>query len=329
MSSESGTKTYLQGINEAIAEEMERDENVILFGADVGRYGGAFGVTRGLLERFGSRIIDTPISENSVVGLATGAAMTGLRPIVEIMFMDFITLAMDQIVNHATKFRYMYGGQVDVPLVIRTPSGGGRGYGPSHSQSLEAWFMHVPGLKIAVPSNPHDAKWLLKSAIRDPDPWLFIENKKLYSMKGNIGESLGDPVGKAKTVHAGTHCTVITYSRMTQECLGIVEPLAQKGISLEIIDLRTLYPLDMETITDSIKKTRHAVVVEEDCKTAGVGAEVVSRIIEECFHSLSRPVLRIACPDVPIPTSFKLENLLIPNSDHIMMKIEEFWFQSI
>jgi len=322
MHREGYVKTYLQAINEAIAEEMERDGDVFILGEDLGTYGGAFGATQGLLDRFGpGRVVDTPISENSFVGVATGAALTGLKPIVEIMFMDFITLAMDQIVNHMTKMRYMYGGQAKIPVVIRTPAGGGRGYGPSHSQSLESWFMHVPGLKIAVPSTPHDAKWLLKAAIADPNPWLFIENKKLYSLKGEVGEEIGFAAGKASIVAAGSDCTIITYSRMAQECLQAVETLAEKGIRPEIIDLRTLSPLDMDTVYESVRKTGCAVIVEEDCKTAGVGAEISARIAEKCFGALSKPVLRIACPDSPIPTSAKLESLLIPNAERITKEV--------
>lgn len=323
-------KSFLQAINEAIAEEMYINNNVFILGEDIGKYGGAFGVTRGLLEKFGSqRVIDTPISENSFVGLAAGAAMTGLRPVVEIMFMDFITLAMDQIVNHIAKFRYMYGGQVTVPIVIRTAAGAGRSYGASHSQSLESWFLHVPGLRIAVPSNPHDAKWLLKVAINDPNPWIFIENKNLYSLKGEIGGEIGFPVGTANIVQSGSDCTIITYSRMTQECLKMVASMKDKGIFLEIVDLRTLSPLDMKTVCDSIKKTRAAIIVEEGCVTGGVGAEISSRITEECFSYLSKAVLRIAFPDSPVPTSHELENILLPKSESIMQKIVEYLYKKM
>lgn len=319
-------KTYLEAIRESIIEEMEKDKDIVFFGEDIGLYGGAFGVSSGLLGKFGTcRIIDTPISENSFVGLAVGAALTGLKPIVEIMFMDFITLAMDQIVNHMAKFRYMYGGQVTVPIVIRTPAGGGRRYGASHSQSLESWFMHIPGLKIAAPSNANDAKWLLKYAIQDFNPWLFIESKKLYSVKGVILEHMDIPVGKARVVHSGMDCTLVTYSRMVQDCQVAVKNLKEdKGISVELIDLRTLCPLDMETVLNSIKKTRCAVVVEEGCITSGVGAEISARITEGCFDFLSKPTLRIASPDTPIPSSPNLEDFLLPNSKNIMEKIEKY-----
>lgn len=323
MNTENNLKTYLQAIREGITETMEEDGDVVFIGEDIGKYGGAFGVSYGLLNKFGAkRVIDTPISENSFVGLTTGAALTGLKPIVEIMFMDFITLAMDQIVNHMTKFHYMYGGQAKVPVVIRTAGGGGRGYGASHSQSLDSWFMHVPGLRIAVPSDPHDAKWLLKSAIDDPNPWLFIESKKLYASKGHVGNTIGEPVGKAKIVCEGADCTIVSYSRMTAECLKTAELLRGRGIKPEIIDLRTLYPLDMETIFKSLSKTRCLIIVEEGCKTGGVGAEISARVFEECFEVISRPVLRIACPDTPIPTSFHLEDFILPGADSIMKKIE-------
>jgi pyruvate/2-oxoglutarate/acetoin dehydrogenase E1 component len=325
VNNQSSCKTYLEAIRETIAEEMENDQDVVFFGEDIAAYGGAFGLSWGLLNRFGpDRIVNTPISENSFVGLATGAALTGLKPIVEIMFMDFIALAMDQIVNHLAKLRYIYGGQVSLPVVIRTPSGAGRRYGASHSQSLEAWFMHVPGLKIAVPSNPHDARWLLRTAIHDSNPWLFVESKKLYSVKGEVGQDMQIPIGHANIIHHGSDCTVVTYSRMTQECLNIIEPMRQKGIHLEMIDLRTLCPLDIVTIRDSVKETGCAVVVEEDCRTCGVGAEISARIMEECFSFLSKPVLRIACPDSPIPASSKLEDFLIPGSESIKKQIEQY-----
>jgi len=326
LNSEDFEKTYLQAVREAISEEMEKDQSVVFMGEDIGRYGGAFGVSWGLLDKFGPRrIIDSPISENSFVGVATGAALTGLKPIVEIMFMDFITLAMDQIVNHMTKFRYMYGGQVTVPVVIRTPAGGGRRYGASHSQSLDSWFMHVPGLKIGVPSNPNDAKWILKHAIQDPNPWLVIENKKLYSIKGKVHQSLDLPVGKARVIHSGTDCTLITYSRMISECQQVVQHLrSAKGIQVELIDLRTLCPLDTETIVNSIKKTGCAVIVEEGCITSGVGAEISARIMEKCFHFLSKPVLRVASPDTPVPASPELEDAILPDFNSILIKVEEY-----
>ena len=319
------TKTYLQAINSALLEEMEKDKKIIILGEDIGIYGGAFGVTQGLLERFGpERVIDTPISENSIVGVAIGSALAGLRPILEIMFMDFITLAMDQIVNHLTKFRYIYGGQTKLPVVIRTAAGGGKGYGPSHSQSLESWFMHVPGLKIAVPSNPHDAKWLLKTAINDFNPWLFIENKKLYAIEGEVGSKIGTPVGKANIVRSGRDCTVITYSRMTRECLSAIDAMGEKKFSIEVIDLRTLSPLDTETIYSSIRKTKCAIIVEEDCKTSGVGAEISARIMEKCFRVLSRPVLRLAGCDTPIPASIELEEAFFPNAGKIIKTIRKY-----
>ncbi len=319
-------KSFLQAINDAIVEEMELDNQVVIIGEDIGTYGGAFGVTRGLLEKFGSsRVIDTPISENSIVGLATGAAITGLRPIVEIMFMDFITLAMDQIVNHMTKLRYMYGGQVTVPVVIRTPAGAGRRYGASHSQSLLAWFMHIPGIKIAVPSNSNDAKHILKYAIQDPNPWLFIEAKKLYYTKSKISNKLETPIGQAKIITKGKDCTIITFSIMTMICSHIIDQINNEGkYSLELIDLRTLAPLDYDTIYKSVRKTKNAVIVEEGYLTCGVGAEISSKITENCFSVLNKSVLRIASEDVPVPASPVLEDHSMPNSDKIFEKLEKF-----
>jgi len=317
--------SYLQAINEAISEEMECDDHVVFLGEDIGVYGGAFGVSRGLIEKFGpKRIIDTPISENSIIGLATGAAMTGLKPIVEIMFMDFITLAMDQIVNHMAKLRYIYGGQVTIPVVIRTPAGAGRRYGASHSQSLEAWFLHVPGLRIAVPSSPNDAKHILKYAIRDSNPWLFIESKKLYYTKGELCDTIDIPIGKARIVKHGEDCTIVTYSRMTEVCTNVVERLSNEyKLSVELIDLRTLNPIDYETIFESVKKTRFVVIVEEDNITGGVGAELSAQVAENCFDFLEKPILRIASKDIPIPASSILEDFTIPSAELIMAKLIE------
>jgi pyruvate/2-oxoglutarate/acetoin dehydrogenase E1 component len=311
---------YSWALREAMAEEMERDPNVFILGEDIAGYGGAFKVTQGLVEKFGpQRIRNTPISENTICGVGVGAAICGMRPVVDIMFQDFITLAMDQIVNHAAKFHYMYGGQCTVPVVFRTPAGGGRCYGPTHSQSLEAWFMHVPGLKVVAPSTAYDAKGLLKSAIRDDNPVLFVESKLLYGVKGEVPE--GDytvPIGEAKVVREGEHLTLIGYSRMTVEALKAAEALESAGISCEVVDLRTLAPLDADTIAASVEKTGRAIIVCEDCKTAGVSAEIMARVMEECFDFLNAPVRRVAAADAPVPCSDVLEKAALPDAQKIV-----------
>ncbi len=311
---------YWQAINEALAEEMTKDDNVVLFGEDIAQYGGAFGVTRGMIDKFGDkRVINTPISEPSVVGVATGSALMGLRPVVEIMFMDFMTLVMDQILNHATKFRYMFAGQVSVPLVIRTPAGGKRAYGPTHSQSLESWFMHIPGLKIAMPSTPYDAKGLLKSAIRDNNPVLFVEHKLLYSTKGQVPEKeYYLPFGKAVVREEGSDITLITYSEMVIQALAAAKELKKIDISLEVIDLRTLAPLDIDTVITSVKKTGRAMIAHEGWKTGGAGAEIAAQISEKVYEYLEAPVVRIAAADIHIPSSDVLENAVIPDARNII-----------
>lgn len=311
---------YSWALREAIAEEMARDESVFILGEDIAGYGGAFKVTQGLAEQFGTvRVRNTPISENSICGVGVGAAIVGMRPIVDIMFQDFITLAMDQIVNHAAKFHYMYGGQCRVPVVFRTPAGGGRCYGPTHSQSLESWFMHVPGIKVVAPSTPHDAKGLLKSAIRDDNPVLFVESKLLYGVKGPVpeGEYLIS-IGEAKVVREGDAVTLIAYSRMTVEALKAAEQLSAHGIECEVIDLRTLAPLDSDTIAASVEKTGRAVIVCEDCQTAGVSAEVMARVMEECFDFLDAPIRRVAAADTPVPCADILEKAALPNAQKVV-----------
>jgi pyruvate/2-oxoglutarate/acetoin dehydrogenase E1 component len=316
---------YSWALREAMAEEMARDERVFILGEDIAGYGGAFKVTQGLAEQFGvARVRNTPISENTICGVGVGAAISGMRPIVDIMFQDFITLAMDQIVNHAAKFHYMYGNQCRVPVVFRTPAGGGRCYGPTHSQSLEAWFMHVPGLKVVTPATAYDAKGLLKSAIRDDNPVVFVESKLLYGMKGEVpepGEPGGDytiPIGEAKVAREGEHLTLIAYSRMTVEALKAAEALATAGISCEVIDLRTLAPLDIDTVAASVEKTGRALIVCEDCKTAGVSAEIAARVIEECFDFLQAPIRRVAAADAPVPCSDVLERAALPDAQKIV-----------
>jgi pyruvate/2-oxoglutarate/acetoin dehydrogenase E1 component len=307
-------------LRDAMAEEMARDERVFILGEDIAGYGGAFKVTQGLAEKFGAaRVRNTPISENTICGAGVGAAICGMRPIVDIMFQDFITLAMDQIVNHAAKFHYMYGNQCTVPVVFRTPAGGGRCYGPTHSQSLEAWFMHVPGLKVVAPATPHDAKGLLKSAIRDDNPVIFIESKLLYGVKGEVPD--GDytvPIGEARIAREGQHLTLVSYSRMVGECERAAAALAGSGIECEVVDLRTLAPLDMDTVAASVEKTGRVLVVTEDCLTAGVSSEIAARIIEECFDFLQAPVRRVAAADAPVPCSDVLEKAALPDAQKIV-----------
>lgn len=316
--------SFSQAINEALREEMRRDKNVFLMGEDIGLYGGAFKVTKGLIDEFGpERVRETPISESAIAGTATGAAITGMRPVVEIMFIDFITLAMDQIVNHAAKLSYIYGGQVKVPLVVRTPTGAKGGYGASHSQSLEAWFIHVPGLKVVAPSTPYDAKGLLKSAIRDNNPVLFVENKILYSIEGEVPEEdYLIPIGKAEIKKLGKDLTIVSYSGMIPLVLEIAQELEKEGKSIEVVDLRTLSPLDIDTIGQSLKKTKKLIIVEEGCKTGGVGAEVASQVIEGYFDYLDAPIKRVASVDIPISFSPALEKITFPNKDSIIKAID-------
>lgn len=316
---------FTEALREALVEEMERDPEVFLFGEDIGVYGGCFGVTRGLLEQYGpDRVRETPISEPSVVGLAVGAAILGARPVVEVMFMDFITLAMDQIVNHAAKFRYMYGDQVRVPLVIRCPSGAGRAYGATHSQTLEAWFMHVPGLRVVAPATATDAKGLLKTAIRDDNPVLFIENKVLYQSRELVPEGeFTIPFGQARTVCQGNDVTIVAYSRMAREAEKAAGILAAEGIGAEVIDLRTLAPLDIETVIESVAKTGRVVLVEEGTRTGGVCAEIGMQIFEQAWDSLDAPIRRITTPDIPVPFSPALEAAVIPAAGDIAAAARE------
>lgn len=314
------TVSYTEAIREALAEEMERDANVFLFGEDIGVYGGAFGVTRGLLDRFGeTRVIDTPISEGSLVGAAIGASLAGSRPVVEIMFMDFITLAMDQILNQAAKLHYVLGEQARCPLVIRTPSGGGRCYGPTHSQSLEGMFMHVPGLRIVAPATPADARGLLKTAIRDDNPVLFVEHKLLYAEKAPVPfeEDTLVPFGSARVAREGDDLTIVAWSRMTVDSLLAADELAEEEMSVEVIDLRSLSPLDMETVAASVRKTGRVLVVDEGPRTGGASAEIACRIAESAFDYLDAPVRRLTTPDVPVPASPVLEQAALPNADTI------------
>ena len=313
--------TYLEAIRQGLWEEMERDSNVFLLGEDIGIYGGAFKVTQGLLERFGEqRVVDTPISESAIVGAAIGASLMGLRPVAEMQFSDFITCAYDQIVNFAAKSHYRWGASV--PIVVRAPSGGGIHGGPFHSQNPEALFTHTPGLKIIAPSSARDAKGLIKAAIRDNNPVLFFEHKALYRrVKEEVPE--GDyviPIGKANVVREGNSLSIITYGAMVHTAMEAAETLAGEGISAEIIDLRTLQPLDDETIFASVRKTSKAIVLHEASISGGLGGEIASRITENLFEYLDAPVLRIAAPDTPVPYSPTLEDAFLPNKDSVLEK---------
>ena len=305
---------------------MLRDETVFVLGEDVGRYWkGAFKVTKGLAEEFGDeRVRDTPISESAIIGVATGAAITGMRPVAEIMFGDLSALAMDQIANQAAKLRYMFGGQVKVPVVIRMPFGAGVNIAAHHSQSLEAWFMHVPGLKIAMPSTAYDAKGLLKTAIRDDNPVMFFEHKLLYSIKGSVPEEeYTVPLGVADVKREGEDVTIVATLYMVHKSLAAAEELDRQGISAEVVDPRTLVPLDKQSIVDSVKKTGRIVIVTEDCKTGGVSAEIAAVVAEEAIDYLDAPVKRLAEPDTPIPFSPPLEKFVIPDENRIIGAVRE------
>ncbi len=311
---------FSEAIRQALEQALEHDPSVFLMGEDIGLYGGAFGITRGLSEKYGAeRVRETPISENSVVGLAVGAAMTGLRPVVEIMFMDFILLAADQIINHAAKLHYIYDGQVRVPLVIRTPAGAGRGYGASHSQNLESLFLSVPGLKVVVPATPADAKGLLLASIRDPNPVLFVEPKALYGVKGEVpAEYYETPLGRARTARQGGDLTLIAYGGGVPLALRAAHDLAEGGLEAEVLDLRTLRPMDDETLLAAARKTGRCIVIEEGPLTGGVGAEVAARVVEGAFASLKAPVRRVAAKDSPIPSAMTLERAVMPSVADIL-----------
>ncbi|MCL5070696.1 MAG: alpha-ketoacid dehydrogenase subunit beta [Actinobacteria bacterium] len=333
--------TIAEALRQALREEMQRDESIILLGEDIGEFGGAFQVTKGLFEEFGEqRVRDTPISEAAIIGAAIGAAIGGLRPIAEIQFMDFITCAMDQIVNQAAKLRLISGGEITLPLVIRAPLGSAT-RGAQHGQSLEAWFMHVPGLKVIVPSTSYDAKGLLKTAIRDNNPVLFFEHKALYGSKSPGGKSSTEdhknitrftplpseeytlPFGKADIKREGRDVTVVATFLMVHKMLIIAEEFARQGIEVEVIDPRTLVPLDEATILDSVKKTGRFLVVTEGCSTAGVGAEIAAIVSEKAFDYLDAPVKRVGALDIPIPFAPIAESRVIPNKKRIKEALKE------
>ena len=312
--------SYLDAIREGLAEEMRRDPKVFVLGEDVGAYGGAFGVTQGLFEEFGEmRVVDTPISESAIVGISIGASLRGYRPVAEMQFADFISCGFDQIVNQAATLRYRYGGRACVPIVVRAPSGGNVGGGLYHSQNPEAWFVHRPGLKVVAPSTAFDAKGLLKAAIRDDNPVVYFEHKYLYRRaKGPVPE--GDeivPIGVAATRREGGDATVITYGAMVTPSLEAAEQLSKEGVEVEVIDLRTLLPFDRDAIFRSVEKTNRVLVVHEDVKTLGIGAELSAVITEERFQHLDAPVMRSTYPDTHPPFSHVLEGANLPNTDTI------------
>ncbi|MEN6415861.1 MAG: pyruvate dehydrogenase complex E1 component subunit beta [Armatimonadota bacterium] len=314
---------YRQALNQAIREEMRRDENVCVIGEEVAHYQGAYRVTENLMQEFSEkRVKDTPISEEVIVGIGTGAAIAGLRPIVEMMTVNFSLLAMDQIVNHAAKYRYMSGGQLSVPLTIRMPEGAGMQLGAQHSQNLEALFVHIPGLKVVTVSTPYDAKGLLKSSIRDNNPVIFLEHELLYSVKGEVPEDeYTIPIGKADVKRAGSDVTLITYLRMVHVCLKAAEMLAEQGIDAEVIDLRTLRPMDIPTLAESVKKTKRAVIVEEDWPQCGIGAQVADQIQFHSFDYLDSPIMRVTLADTPMPYSKELELSALPDVDKVLSAV--------
>ena len=317
--------TYRQAVAEAMAEEMARDERVFLMGEDVGKHGGAFAASKGLFDEFGpGRVKDTPISESIIVGAGVGAALTGMRPIVEIMYIDFIGMALDAVVNQAAKVKYMFGGHARVPLTIRTAFGAGRGNAAQHSQSLETWLTLIPGLLVVMPSTPYDAKGLLKSAIRNDNPVVVIENKLLYGESGDVPEDdYLVPIGKAAVRREGSDVTVIATSRMCKFAESAAEKLAAEGIQVELIDPRTLKPFDMETVAASIAKTHRVVVVNEGHNTGGFSNEISSKIMDTCFYELDGPVVRVAAEDVPIPYNSILENEVIPAEKDILAAVHK------
>ena len=318
-------KTYLQALNDAMRQEMERDPNVFILGEDVGKFGGCFGVTQGLYDQFGERRVrDTPISESAIMGAAAGAAAAGLRPIAELMFVDFIGVAMDQLFNQAAKMRFMFGGKAKVPMVLRMPQGAGVGAAAQHSQSLEAWFMHIPGVKVCIPATPADAKGLLVSAIRDDNPVVFLEHKLLYGIEGEVDDDLYEiPIGKGKVVREGSDVTIVATALMVHRALEAAEILAKDGISVEVVDPRSLVPLDKDCILDSVRKTHALVVVHEAVKNAGAGAEIAAMVAEEAIEYLDAPIVRIGAPFCPVPFSPTLEQAYMPSVEKIVQAVRE------
>jgi Pyruvate/2-oxoglutarate dehydrogenase complex, dehydrogenase (E1) component, eukaryotic type, beta subunit len=317
-------KTYLQALNDAMRQEMERDENVFIIGEDVGKFGGCFGVTQGLFDQFGERRVrDTPITESAIVGAAAGAAAAGLRPVAELMFVDFIGVALDQLFNQAAKMHYMFGGKAKGPMGLRMPHGAGVGAAAHHSQSLEAWFMHIPGIKVCIPSTPANAKGLLISAIRDDNPVVFLQHKILYGVEGEVGdEATPIELGKGDVKREGTDVTIVATSLMVHSALQAAETLAAQGISAEVVDPRCLVPLNKDIILNSVKKTHALVVAHEAVKTAGAGAEIAAMVAEEALDYLDAPIVRVGAPYCPVPFSPPLEKAYIPGADQIVAAVK-------
>ena len=312
--------TMREALNTAMKEEMRRDPSVFLLGEEVAEYQGAYKITQGLFQEFGEwRVRDTPIAEEAIAGVAVGAAFVGMRPIAEMMTFNFSLLALDQIVNHAAKYRYMSGGQIRCPMVLRGPSGAAAQVAAQHSQAFESWFVHIPGLVVVMPSTPRDAKGLLKSAIRDDNPVIFMENEVLYNLKGEVpAEEYTIPLGQADVKRAGQDVTIVAWSRSTQFALQAAELLAQDGVEAEVVDPRTLRPLDEDVIFDSVRKTNRCVVVEEGWRYAGFGAEIADRVQRECFDDLDAPVVRVTAADVPMPYSKMLEKAYLPQPERVV-----------
>lgn len=318
--------TYAEGIREGMSIRMRENPNVVLFGEDVGAFGGCFGVSAGMLAEFGpERVRDTPISEGAIIGCAVGAAATGLRPIAELMFCDFLTVGMDQLVNQAAKMRYMFGGKISMPMVVRLPAGAGTGAAAQHSQSLEAWLTHVPGLKVVYPSCAQDALGLMLSAIDDDNPVMYFEQKVLLSMKSEVTSLEPIPLGKGRIVREGGDLSIITYGCQVYDALEAAEKLAADGIGVEVIDLRSLYPLDKELIGESIAKTHKAIVITEEVKRGGFGGEISAIIGEEFFDYLDAPVIRIGALDTPVPFAPNLEQYYIPNAQDILIAAKKMF----
>jgi len=323
------TITMREALNQAMREEMRRDPAVFLLGEEVGQYQGAYKVTQGLLQEFGEwRVRDTPIAEEAIAGVAVGAAFVGMRPIAEMMTFNFSILALDQIVNHAAKYRYMSGGQIRCPLVMRGPSGAAAQVAAQHSQALESWYAHIPGLLVVMPSTPKDAKGLLKSAIRDDNPVIFMENEVLYNLKGEVPDGeYTIPLGLGEVKRVGRDVTIVAWSRSVQSALQAAETLARDGIEAEVVDPRTLRPLDEETVFESVRKTNRCVVVEEGWRYAGFGAEIADRVQRECFDWLDAPVLRVTAADVPMPYSRMLEKAYLPQPEKVIETVRQVLYR--
>jgi len=321
--------TMREALNQAMKEEMRRDPSVFLLGEEVGQYQGAYKITQGMVQEFGEwRVRDTPIAEEAIAGIAVGAAFVGMRPIAEMMTFNFSLLALDQIVNHAAKYRYMSGGQIRCPMVMRGPSGAAAQVAAQHSQAFESWFVHVPGLVVVMPSTPKDAKGLLKSAIRDDNPVIFMENEVLYNLKGEVPEEeFTIPLGLGDVKREGRDVTIVAWSRSTQFALQAAELLAGDGIEAEVVDPRTLRPLDEGLIFDSVRKTNRCVVVEEGWRYAGFGAEIADRVQRECFDSLDAPVIRVTAADVPMPYSRMLEKAFLPQPEKVVAAVHEVLYR--